>query len=156
VRCAENQEERLLFVLCPYEKRVLATPALARLYGPCGGVRHHHWRRVSRPVYFGGRKGQPIRQRPQFVSSLVFGRKTVSFTRAQAGLTIIGAGFPRTGTKSLEAALQGLGHRIYDLTAAYEHGHGDRWVQAAREWQDTGESPTAQALVTELEALGYT
>jgi hypothetical protein len=92
----------------------------------------------------------------QFVSSLVFGRKTVSYTREQAGLAMIGAGFPRTGTKSLEAALQGLGHRIYDLAAAYEHGHGDRWVQAAREWQDTGESPTAQALVTELEALGYT
>jgi hypothetical protein len=92
----------------------------------------------------------------QFVSSLVFGRKTVSYTREQSGLTIIGAGFPRTGTKSLEAALQGLGHRIYDLAAAYEHGHGERWVTAAKEYKASGESPTARELVTEMEALGYT
>lgn len=91
-----------------------------------------------------------------FVSSIVFGNKAGTYNTQVRGISVIGAGFARTGTKSLEAALHKLGHRIYDTSSMMQHNHADRWLEAAREWKATGESPTAQALVQEIEAEGYT
>ena len=47
------------------------------------------------------------------------------------GLQVIGGGFARTGTKSTEAALLRLGHKIYDTRSILECQHADRWVKAA-------------------------
>ena len=49
------------------------------------------------------------------------------------GLSILGAGFPRTGTKSIEAALNKLGHRVYDPLTILERKHEQRWIQAAQD-----------------------
>lgn len=79
--------------------------------------------------------------------------------RKYHGLTVLGAGFPRTGTKSIEAALghPSLEHKIYDTRSVLEHQHGQRWVEAARGWKLQNNNLTALAgLVQEIEYAGYT
>ena len=71
------------------------------------------------------------------------------------GLQVIGGGFARTGTKSTEAALLRLGHKIYDTRSILECQHADRWVQAARELRD-GKYDELRALLEEVEERGYT
>ena len=71
------------------------------------------------------------------------------------GLQVIGGGFARTGTKSTEAALLKLGHKIYDTRSILECQHADRWVQAARELRD-GKYDELRALLEEVEERGYT
>lgn len=62
----------------------------------------------------------------------------------------------RTGTKSIEKALQSLGHRVYDMRAAMELKHMDRWVQAATDWKEHDDLGGVKALVQEMEAAGFT
>ena len=71
------------------------------------------------------------------------------------GLQVIGGGFARTGTKSTEAALLKLGHKIYDTRSILECNHADRWVQAARELRE-GKYDEVRALLAEMEQRGYT
>ncbi len=71
------------------------------------------------------------------------------------GLQVIGGGFARTGTKSTEAALLRLGHKIYDTRSILECKHADRWVTAARELRD-GKDDEVRALLEEMEQRGYT
>ena len=71
------------------------------------------------------------------------------------GLQVIGGGFARTGTKSTEAALLKLGHKIYDTRSILECKHADRWVKAAQELRD-GKDTEVRALLEEMEQRGYT
>ena len=71
------------------------------------------------------------------------------------GLQVIGGGFARTGTKSTEAALLRLGHKIYDTRSILECKHADRWVKAAQELRD-GQDQEIRALLEEMEQRGYT
>ena len=71
------------------------------------------------------------------------------------GLQVIGGGFARTGTKSTEAALLRLGHKIYDTRSILECKHADRWVKAAQELRD-GKDDEVRALLAEMEERGYT
>ena len=71
------------------------------------------------------------------------------------GLQVIGGGFARTGTKSTEAALLRLGHKIYDTRSILECNHADRWVKAAQELRD-GQDQEIRALLEEMEQRGYT
>ena len=71
------------------------------------------------------------------------------------GLQVIGGGFARTGTKSTEAALLRLGHKIYDTRSILECKHADRWVKAARELRE-GKDAELRALLEEVERRGYT
>ena len=71
------------------------------------------------------------------------------------GLQVIGGGFARTGTKSTEAALLRLGHKIYDTRSILECKHADRWVKAAQELRD-GKDDEVRALLAEMEQRGYT
>ena len=71
------------------------------------------------------------------------------------GLQVIGGGFARTGTKSTEAALLRLGHKIYDTRSILECKHADRWVTAARELRE-GKDAELRALLEEVEQRGYT
>jgi hypothetical protein len=91
------------------------------------------------------------------VSDFWLQRNTQAFTGEQtAGLTVIGAGFPRTGTKSIEKGLQKLGHRVYDMRNMMQHGHTDRWIQAAEDWKVRGDLNQVKSLLEEMEAEGYT
>ena len=45
-------------------------------------------------------------------------------------LQIIGAGFGRTGTKSLKVALDLLGFHCYHMSECIEKGHQSKWVDA--------------------------
>ena len=74
----------------------------------------------------------------------------------QPGLQVLGAGFPRTGTKSIEQALILLGHRIYDIRSVAENGHGDRWVQAAHDYATRNDTTVLEGLMLEMEQRGYT
>jgi hypothetical protein len=91
-----------------------------------------------------------------FVSDFVFQKHSLEYTGGQQGLTVIGAGFPRTGTKSIESALQSLGHRIYDMRSMFENGHVDLWIQAARDWKERDDLEGVKALLEDMEAKGYT
>ena len=71
------------------------------------------------------------------------------------GLQVIGGGFARTGTKSTEAALLRLGHKIYDTRSILECQHADRWVKAAQELRD-GQYDELKLLLEEMEWRGYT
>ena len=71
------------------------------------------------------------------------------------GLQVIGGGFARTGTKSTEAALLKLGHKIYDTRSILECQHADRWVTAARELRE-GKDDELKTLLDEMEQRGYT
>ena len=71
------------------------------------------------------------------------------------GLQVIGGGFARTGTKSTEAALLRLGHKIYDTRSILECKHADRWVKAAQQLRD-GEDDELRALLQDVEQRGYT
>ena len=62
------------------------------------------------------------------------------------GLQVIGGGFARTGTKSTEAALLRLGHKIYDTRSILECKHADRWVKAAQELRDGKDDEVARPL----------
>ena len=77
-----------------------------------------------------------------------------------AGLTLIGAGFGRTGTKSNEVALTQLDPRtrVYDIRSIMEHNHADRWIEAAKAWKYSNQSNLTmiEELVDEIEELGYT
>lgn len=90
-----------------------------------------------------------------FVTDFVFTRHSLKYTGELTGLQVIGAGFGRTGTKSIEAGLHGLGHRIYDLRSILENSHGDRWVLCAKEWKQ-GKKDSCEALIADLEREGYT
>lgn len=82
---------------------------------------------------------------------------TTTTTPKYKGLTIIGAGFGRTGTKSIEQALHTIGHRhIYDVTAILAHNHTYRWREAAKQWKYHQDTTLIQELVKEIEYLGYT
>jgi hypothetical protein len=92
----------------------------------------------------------------QLLSDYAFKRNRLASTGEQKGLTVIGAGFPRTGTKSIEKALQKLGHRVYDMRGMLLHGHTERWVQAAEDWKFRGDLYEVESLLKEIEAEGYT
>ena len=108
-----------------------------------------------------------MRQRAARQSSASRGRPRSSGTvaaagtitsRAQApprGLQVIGGGFARTGTKSTEAALIRLGHKIYDTRSILECNHADRCVKAAQELRD-GKYDEVRDLLEEMEQRGYT
>jgi hypothetical protein len=83
-------------------------------------------------------------------------QNTLAFTGEKKGLTVIGAGFSRTGTKSIEKALQTLGHRVYDMRGIIQHGHIDRWIQAAEDWKERDDLEGVKALLEDMEAKGYT
>lgn len=72
------------------------------------------------------------------------------------GLQIIGAGFPRTGTKSIEAALRILGHNIYDIRSIAKHRHGGMLVEAYRDYKISNDTAKLEQFVLNIEALGYT
>jgi len=87
---------------------------------------------------------------------VIFGSHTLRYDGKRHGLQVIGAGFPRTGTKSIESALSQQGHRIYDLRSVIENNHQNRWLKAAREWKQQNNTTELEALVLEMEKLGYT
>ena len=65
----------------------------------------------------------------KFVSGF-FGLDSAREKKTEAKeLALIGAGFSRTGTKSLEAALLELGHKVYDTRSMLELKHISRWVE---------------------------
>jgi hypothetical protein len=72
------------------------------------------------------------------------------------GLKVIGGGFPRTGTKTIETALAMIGHKVYDNRAMIEHKHYSRWINATRSWLDDGDLTLTRQMVDEIETLGYT
>jgi len=72
-----------------------------------------------------------------------------------AGLSVIGAGFPRTGTKSTETALIRLGHKIYDTRSMIELKQADQWVEAAIRIK-AGDTGPAEDLLQDIESRGYT
>lgn len=76
--------------------------------------------------------------------------------RNNAKLTVIGAGFPRSGTKSTQRALELLGHKIYDTVNIVQHHHQERWIEAARAWKDRGDLGPTEQLVQDMEDQGYT
>ena len=73
------------------------------------------------------------------------------------GLQLIGSGFSRTGTKSTKAALEQLGHKVYDTASMLQHNHVDGWVQAANDMSHSRNNNTALLQMTKmLENNGYT
>ena len=73
------------------------------------------------------------------------------------GLSVIGGGFSRTGTKSIEYALVTYyGHRIYDMRSIIENDHFDRWIQVAYDYMYRNDTTSLEVLVTEIEEMGYT
>ena len=72
------------------------------------------------------------------------------------GLSLIGAGFARTGTKSIEKALCGLGYKVYDTVSILEHSHERRWIEAAEDWKLRGNLTKMESLLVDMEELGYT
>ena len=92
---------------------------------------------------------------------LVFGYSLLEEDEVEhiQGLRVIGAGFPRTGTKSTEQALRLMGHVVYDTRSVVRHDHGPSWVKAAIEYKKgNGTSSTSglENLVRDIESLGYT
>ena len=75
---------------------------------------------------------------------------------AHQGLQVLGGGFMRTGTKSTEAALGQLGHRVYDTEGMMKHGHVKEWMEAARAYSQHGDLGPMDAMATKVEELGYT
>jgi len=73
-------------------------------------------------------------------------------------LSLIGAGFSRTGTKSTEAALQKLGHnKIYDTRSMLELNHTKQWIEAAIQINKNGDNfSLAEELLRDIESCGYT
>jgi len=84
------------------------------------------------------------------------GERTARTSKKTPGLHIIGAGFSRTGTKSMEAALLHLGHKIYDTRSMLELKHADQWVEAAIHINEAGNSSLAEHLLNDIESQGYT
>mmetsp|Transcript_18188 Transcript_18188/g.47298 ORF Transcript_18188/g.47298 Transcript_18188/m.47298 type:complete len:349 (+) Transcript_18188:73-1119(+) len=99
---------------------------------------------------------------PRFVEAFKFvsGFFGLDAAREKGGqaskMTLIGAGFSRTGTKSLEAALLRLGHKVYDTRSMMELGHVTRWEMAAEQFKAAKNSTAVDQLLTEIEAQGYT
>jgi len=92
----------------------------------------------------------------KFVSGF-FGLDAARERGGQASqMTVIGAGFSRTGTKSLEAALVRLGHKVYDTRSMMQLGHVAQWEEAAAEYKATGNLTMFDHLLAEMEAKGYT
>jgi hypothetical protein len=95
-------------------------------------------------------------------SDFFLGRDTSSYLKNNEkdsiiqGLSILGAGFPRTGTKSIEAALNKLGHRVYDPLTALERKHQQKWIQAAQDWKLRNDTSTLESLVQDMEEAGFT
>ncbi|CAJ1385149.1 unnamed protein product [Effrenium voratum] len=73
----------------------------------------------------------------------------------RAQLAIIGAGFSRTGTKSMETALSQLGYQIYDMRSMLQLGHVEGWLEAAQTWR-RGNSTALEKMLQTVEELGYT
>ena len=94
----------------------------------------------------------------EFVSDFVLNRHSQDYgVDRRHGLSVIGAGFGRTGTKSLEAALREQHHQVYDTRSMLEHGDAAGWIQCATEWQaKTTGLPTCRQMVEKLEEDGYT
>jgi hypothetical protein len=91
-----------------------------------------------------------------FVSDFVLQKHSLEYTGGQQGLTVIGAGFPRTGTKSIESGLHSLGHRIYDMRSMFENGHVNLWLQAAEDWKERDDLKGVESLLVDMEHKGYT
>ena len=72
------------------------------------------------------------------------------------GLKVIGGGFPRTGTKTIETALAMMGHKVYDNRAMIEHDHYENWTKATELWVQNGDLSLTRQIVDEVEALGFT
>ena len=51
-------------------------------------------------------------------------------------MKVIGAGFMRTGTMTMQAALERLGYPCYHMEVPREPGHLDAWYQSV-----TGQAP---------------
>ena len=92
----------------------------------------------------------------QFFFDIMQGHHNNGRGTKQGGLQVLGAGFPRTGTKSIEQALILLGHRVYDIRSVNENGHGDRWIQAAHDYSAYNDTTVLEGLVAEMEQRGYT
>jgi len=91
----------------------------------------------------------------QFLVDVLFPRQQQHASRR--GLTVIGAGFSRTGTKSTGQALQLLGHEhIYDVRSILKHNHTARWIRAGEEWKEHGTVTELSSLVADMEEAGYT
>mmetsp|Transcript_44757 Transcript_44757/g.130320 ORF Transcript_44757/g.130320 Transcript_44757/m.130320 type:complete len:349 (+) Transcript_44757:94-1140(+) len=83
-------------------------------------------------------------------------REEAAARESAAGLSVIGAGFSRTGTKSLEAALLRLGHKVYDTRSILQLGHAGLWEDAASIYKRTGNLTLIDGLLAEMEGAGYT
>ncbi|CAK9081492.1 unnamed protein product [Durusdinium trenchii] len=75
--------------------------------------------------------------------------------RQSGKLEILGAGFSGSGAKSLQIALEKLGHKIYDIRSIIQWGHASAWIATAKELRDGNRSRLEQML-SMLEDLGYT
>lgn len=91
------------------------------------------------------------------VGALILGNDGAqsSDTKQRQGLQLISGGFPRTGTKSIEAALSRVGFRVYDVRAMLAHGHMDAWTAAAKEWKQNKNLEPMEDMVQLIEQLGY-
>lgn len=75
--------------------------------------------------------------------------------KQQVKLQILGAGFSRSGTKSLQVALAKLGHKIYETRSVLQWGHASAWIQAAEQLRN-GNHSLLEEMISTLEDLGYT
>mmetsp|Transcript_1349 Transcript_1349/g.2413 ORF Transcript_1349/g.2413 Transcript_1349/m.2413 type:complete len:159 (-) Transcript_1349:277-753(-) len=90
---------------------------------------------------------------------LVFGLHVRPPASTTGQLQVVGAGFARTGTKSIQRALELAGnHKIYDIRAANQHCHEADWVHATREWKHNNNNnlEPLERILQKVEALGYT
>lgn len=101
------------------------------------------------------RGGEQRLEALRFVSGF-FGFDGAGVSEDRARLTVIGAGFSRTGTKSLEAALVRLGHKIYDIRSMLALGHVPMWEEAAKELMASGNTTLIDRLLDDMEGRGFT
>jgi len=73
----------------------------------------------------------------------------------KAKLQVLGAGFSRSGIKSLQAALEKLGHKVYDLRSVVYFGHASGWIEAAKDVR-TGNYTRLDGMISKIEDLGFT
>jgi Sulfotransferase domain len=92
----------------------------------------------------------------RFTLDLIMSKHTQQPEKPQKPLvTIFGAGFPRTGTKSIEAALHLVSYKVYDTRSVMELKHIERWIECARGWRSDNLT-ACDSLWTDIENEGYT
>ena len=104
-----------------------------------------HWEKVKKGVV----------ESSGLIRGLMFRMGPSTKEIPRRGLSVIGAGMSRTGTKSISEALSTLGYCIYDLRAIMELGHERRWLEVTKAWKEDANLQPMATLLDEIESLGY-